>query len=148
MALAPGQTKTITFGDPRAALTRGWAKLTSSGVFLATEFFQLSIGDQLQGRVGVLPSVASDEILFFGFVNSQFKSGLAVHNPSDTEATEITIRVKDNTGQEAVAERKMVLAPLQSEAGFLNEEKFFGTALSNCEGVVEISVNSPPVAAL
>ena len=108
----------------------------------------MSIGGQLKPRVGVLPSVASDEIRFLGFVNSQFTSGLAVSNPSSTEATEITIRAKDKAGQEPVGEKKVTLGPLQCIAGFLNEEKFLGAALNNYEGVVEISVNSPAVAAV
>ena len=145
--LGPGATETLSFGDAETTLTRGWAELKSDSKFIATEFFQLFIG-QLKPRVGVLPSVASDEIRFLGFANPQFKSGLAVHNPSSTEATEITIRVKDKAGQEPVGEKNLMLAPLQSEAGFLNEEKFFGAALSNYEGVVEISVSSPPVAVL
>ena len=61
---------------------------------------------------------------------------------------EVTLRVKDKTGQEPVGEKKVTLAPLECIAGFLNEEKFFGAALSNYEGVVEISTNSPGVAAL
>ena len=95
VALGPGATETISFGDPQAALTSGWAELKSEGPFIATEFFQLSIAGQLKPRVGVLPSVESDEIRFLGFVNPEFKSGLAVSNPSSTEATEITVRVKD-----------------------------------------------------
>ena len=146
--LGPGATETLSFGDPQAALTSGWAELKSDGAFIATEFFQLSIGGELKPRVGVLPSVASDEIRFLGFVNPQFKSGLAVSNPSSTEESEITIRAKDKAGQEPVPEKTLTLAPLHSEAGFLNEEKFLGAALANYEGVVEITVNSPSVAAL
>ena len=146
--LGPGATETLTFGDPKAALTSGWAELKSDGAFIATEFFQLSIGGELKPRVGVLPSVASDEIRFLGFVNPQFTSGLAVTNPSSTEATEVTIRAKDNAGQAAGDEKTFMLEPLHSVSGFLNEEKFLGAGLSNYEGVVEISVNSPAVAAL
>ena len=146
--LGPGATETLDFGDPGVALTTGWAELKSDDEFIATEFFQLSIAGQLKPRVGVLPSVASDAVRFLGFVNPQFKSGLAVTNPSATEATEITIRARDNVGQEPVAAKILMLEPLQSVAGFLNEETFFGAALSNYEGVVEISVNSPGVAAL
>ena len=146
--LGPGATETLSFGDPKQALTSGWAELKSDGAFIATEFFQLFIGGQLKPRVGVLPSVASDEIRFLGFVNPQFTSGLAVTNPSSTEETEITIRAKDNAGQAPVPEKTLTLLPLHSVSGFLNEEKFLGAGLSNYEGVVEISVNSPAVAAL
>ncbi len=145
--LGPGETETVSFGDASAPLTRGWAELKSDDEFIATEFFQLFLAG-LKPRVGVLPSPAAEEIKFLGFVNDQFKSGLAVHNPSPTEATEITLRLKDNAGQEPVAEKKLTLAPLQSEAAFLNEALLFGPSLSSFEGVVEISVNSPPVAVL
>ena len=111
--LGPGATETLSFGDARANLTAGWAELESDGEFIATEFFQLSISGQLTPRVGVLPSVASDEIRFLGFVNPQFKSGLAVSNPSSTEATEITVRVKDKAGQEPVGQKTLTLAPLE-----------------------------------
>ena len=145
--LGPGETETVSFGEASAPLTRGWAELKSQDEFIATEFFQLFLGG-LKPRVGVLPSPPAEEIKFLGFVNEQFKSGLAVHNPSPTEATEITLRLKDNAGQEPVAEKKLTLAPLQSEAAFLNEALLFGPSLSSFEGVVEISVNSPPVAVL
>ena len=108
----------------------------------------MPISGQLKPLVGILPSPVSKEIRLAGFVNPQFKSGLAVSNPSSTEATDITVRVKDNTGQQPVNEKKVTLAPLECIAGFLNEALFFGAELSNFEGVVEISVNSPPVAAL
>ena len=146
--LGPGATESLSFGDTEANLTRAWAELKSDDEFIATEFFQLSISGQLKPLVGVLPSPVSKEIRLAGFVNPQFKSGLAVSNPSSTEATEITVRVKDNTGQQPVNEKKVTLAPLECIAGFLNEALFFGAELSNFEGVVEISVNSPPVAAL
>ncbi len=145
--LGPGETKTVSFGDADAPLTRGWAELKSEDEFIATEFFQLFLSG-LKPRVGVLPSPPAEEIKFLGFVNEQFKSGLAVHNPSPTEATEITLRLKDNAGQEPIAEKTLTLEPLQSEAAFLNEAVLFGPSLSSFEGVVEISVNSPPVAAL
>ncbi len=146
--LGPGETETVSFGEASAPLTRGWAELKSDDEFIATEFFQLFLAAVLKPRVGVLPSPPAEEIKFLGFVNAQFKSGLAVHNPSPTEATEITLRLKDNAGQEPVAEKKLTLAPLQSEAAFLNEALLFGPALSSFEGVVEITVNSPPVAVL
>ncbi len=125
--LGPGETKTVSFGDATDPLTRGWAELKSEDEFIATEFFQLFLAG-LKPRVGVLPSPPAEEIKFLGFVNEQFKSGLAVHNPSPTEATEVTLRLKDNAGQEPTAEKKLTLAPLESEAAFF--------------------VNSPPVAVL
>ena len=147
MELGPGATQTVSFGDPEAPLMRGWAELKSEDEFIATEFFQLFLAG-LKPRVGVLPSPPAEEIRFLGFVNEQFKSGLAVHNPSPTEATEVTLRLKDKGGQQPVTEKKLTLDPLQSEAAFLNEALLFGPLLSSFEGVVEITVNSPPVAVL
>ena len=145
--LTAGATKTLVFGDPQASLTRGSAELKSDDDFIATEFFQLFIGET-KPRVGVLPSPPSEEVRFLGFVNNQFTSGMAVHNPSPTEQTQFTVRVKDMAGQQPVPEKMLTLDPLQSEAAFLNEPTLFGEGLSNFEGVVEISVNSPPVAVL
>ena len=129
--MGPGANESLSVGDPQEALASGWAELKADGALIATELFQLSSAGQLKPRVGVLPSVASDEIRFLGFVNPQFTSGLAVSNPSSTEATEITLRVKDKAGQEPVGEKKVALAPLECIAGFLNEEKFLGAALNN-----------------
>ena len=145
--LGPGATETLLFGEAGGNLTRGWAELQSDNEFIATEFFQLFVG-QLKPRVGVLPSLASREVRFAGFVNSELKSGVAVHNPSPTEAAEITVRVTDKSGQQPVPEKQLRLAPLQSEAGFLNEALFFGSGLANYEGVVEIRSSSVPVAAV
>ena len=145
--LGPGETKSVSFGDANAALTRGWAELRSDDEFIATEFFQLFLGG-LKPRVGVLQSPLSEEVKFLGFVNALFKSGLAIHNPSPTEATQVTVRVKDMAGQEPIPERTLALNPRQSEAVFLDDELLFGADLTDFEGVVEISVNSPPVAVL
>ena len=60
----------------------------------------------------------------------------------------VTLRLKDKGGQQPVTEKKLTLDPLQSEAAFLNEALLFGPLLSSFEGVVEITVNSPPVAVL
>ncbi len=145
--LGPGETETVSFGDASAPLTRGWAELKSESEFIATEFFQLFLGG-LKPRVGVLPSPLAEEIKFLGFINDEIKSGLAVHNPSPTEATELTLRLKDKGGQQPVTEKTLTLNPLQSEAAFLNEALLFGPSLTSFEGVVEITANSPPVAVL
>ena len=58
--LEPRETKNVPFGDPDQPLTRGWAKLTSEGEFLATAFFQLSIGGELKHRIGVPPSLTGE----------------------------------------------------------------------------------------
>ena len=95
--LAPGGTETVSFGESGGVLTRGSAELTSNGEFIANEFFQVFVGE-LGPRVGVLPNIATHQIRFLGFVNDQFKSGIAVFNPSKTDSTEITLTLKDKEG--------------------------------------------------
>ena len=81
-------------------------------------------------------------------LNAGSTTSFTIHNPSPTEATEFTVRVKDMAGQEPVPEKTLTLNPRQSEAAFLDEDLLFGAGLTDFEGVVEISVNSPPVAVL
>ena len=151
--LGPGETESVSFGEAGGVLTRGWAKLTSEGEFLATAFFQLSIGGQLKPRIGVLPSAPAEESRVFGFVNDQVKSGLALHNPW-AGTTEVTFRLTgqaDQVGQQALQlldETSLMLDPLQSIAAFLNEDPLFGTGLSGYEGTVEVSASPFPVALL
>ena len=142
--LAPGEAETVTFGDENEALTRGWAKLTGDGDFLATEFFQLFIGDILKPRIGVLSSPSSEKARLFGFVNPEFKSGLALHNPSETQSTEVTVQLIDGGGQGAttVTERTFTLDPLQSVAAFLNEAVFF-EGLAAYSGAVGVTSTLP-----
>ena len=147
LQIPPRGTESVAFGQAGVLLARGWAKLTSSGEFVATEFFQLFLGE-LKPRVGVLPSTVADEIKFFGFVNDRFKSGIAVNNPDETTPTEVTVRLRDKPGQQLGNEKKFMRGPLQQEAAFLNEEKFFGAALKNYEGTVEVTASPVPVALL
>ena len=147
LALAPAATRTVKFGDENEPLTRGWALLTGSGDFIATEFFQLFIGS-LGPRIGVLPSIAATQIKFFGFVTDQFTSGLALHNPSETETTEVTVRLGElaQAGQSAAqagSEATLTLGPLESVAAFLNETTFFGAPLEAYEGAVELTSVKP-----
>ena len=147
LALAPGATQTVNFGEEDEPLTRGWARLTGSGDFIATEFFQLFI-DSLGPRIGVLPSVASQQVKFFGFVNEQFTSGLALHNPSEIETAEVTVRLgaqAEVSPALAGSETTLTLGPLESVSAFLNEPTFFGALLETYEGAVEL-ISEQPVA--
>ena len=145
--LEPGATNTQEFGESEEPLTRGWAKLTSEDEFIASAFFQLVAGD-FKPRVGVPPSSLSRELRVVGFVNGEFKSGIAFHNPSETDATEVTLRLKDQQGERLFEERELMIGPLESIAAFLNEDVFFGAALTNYQGTVEISASPHPVAVL
>ena len=100
--LGPGETEDVTLGDANQPVIRGWAKLSSDGEFLATAFFQLSIGGQLKPHIGILPSLTAEEIRLFGFVNDEFKSGIAFHNPGGF-AAEVTLRLTGEEGQGALA---------------------------------------------
>ena len=115
------------------------------GEFLATAFFQLSIGGQLKPRIGVLPSLTAEEIRLFGFVNDEFKSGTAFHNPGGF-AAEVTLRLTGEEGQGALAvldEKTLMVDPQESVAAFLNEDTFFGSDLTNYEGTVEVASTVP-----
>ena len=143
--LGPGETENMTFGDPDQPLKRGWAKLTSEGEFIATAFFQLSIGGQLKPRIGVLPSLTAEEIRLFGFVNKEFKSGIAFHNPGGFP-TEVTFRLTGQAGQgtlELLDEKTLMVDPQESVAAFLNDPTFFGPDLTNYAGAVEVGATFP-----
>ncbi len=143
--LAAGGTETVSFGEPGGVITRGSAVLSSSGKWTATEFFQIFLAD-LQPRVGVLPAVASKEMKLPGFVNDEFKTGIALLNPSSTDSTEVTFRLKDKAGQAVLSEATLMLSALQSEAAFLSDDLFFGASLSHFEVAVEVSASPLPVA--
>ena len=154
--LAPGETETVSFGEEHGTLTRGWAKLSSDGEFIATEFFQLSVLGQLKPRIGVLPSTLADDLRVFGFVNDKFKSGMALHNPGNAP-TEVTFRLTGQNGQQPLQvlgdkipteETTFMLDPLESVSHFLDHEMFFGMDLRNYEGAVEVSASPLPVAML
>ena len=103
---------------------------------------------QLKPRIGVLPSVVVPEVRVFGFVTDQFRSGIALHNPGDAP-TEVTLSLTGEAGQlalEVFETKTLILDPQQSLVAFLNEETFFGTALTNYEGTVEVSASPFPVA--
>ena len=143
--LSPSETRTLIFGDPLAAVTRGWGKLTSSRPFLATAFLQLSVSGEVLPRIGLLPSPPVEEIRFFGFVNDEFKSGVAFHNPSGF-STDVTFRLTQEDGQGTLAtldEKTLTIGSQQSVAAFLNQDTFFGPGLTNYEGTVEVDALLP-----
>ncbi len=147
VSLEPGAARTQEFGEPEEPLTRGWARLTSEDAFVVSTFFQLVVGD-LKPRVGLPPSSPTRELRFAGLVNGDFRSGIAFHNPSETDATEVTLRLKDQQGEMLLEELRRMIGTLESIAAFLNEDVFFGAALTNYEGTVEISASPHPVAML
>ncbi len=96
-------------------------------------------------RIGLLPSLPAAEIRFFGFVNAEFKSGVAFHNLSGF-STDVTFRLtqKDDQGALAILDEKtLAIGPQQSVAAFLNQDTFFGPGLTNYEGTVEVDALLP-----
>ena len=86
---------------------------------MRADFFQLGTAHLDPGPGDWVPGKSSCKnwaIRFFGFVNDQFKSGIAVHNPSETEAAQFTVPVKDMAGQEPVPEKTLTLAQRSTTA--------------------------------
>jgi hypothetical protein len=137
-----GGSQTLAVESP-AVLTTGWAHLTSTGRFSASELFQFVNGGQLLSQVGVLPSATAAEFKLFGLVQSQTSSGtgIAVANPSASDSSVLTVRRFSSSGQ-LLDTRTVTLAPLGHLARFLNEDPYF-SGLDNFEGIVEVSATLP-----
>ena len=136
--------QTISVGLPGDPMRIGWARITAiTGSFEATEFFQLSVAGQALPRVGVLPSGASSDLKFFAFVTGTTNTGIAVANPSETEAATVTLRRYTTQGA-CIAAATATLEPRHQLARFLNEDPWF-PGLSNFEGTVQVASTQPVV---
>lgn len=140
--IPPQGTESLEFGGPGGFVSAGWAQLASDeGLFAATEFFEISG----LNRVGVLPSVPCTAVKFFGFQDSQLRTGVAISNPSNPESTTVTVRILDATGEEKDA-TSFQLGPGQQLARFLDE--LFPGLDFPYEGTVEVTAEPEPVAVL
>ncbi len=130
-----GGTKKVSFagGDQ---LVVGWAKLSSAGLFNATEFYHIVLGEVELPRVGVLPSPLVTRTKIFAFViGSETNTGVAVANPN--EGKEITITARRISSDGALLETVEVpLAALNQLPAFLNHDAF-SPGLADFEGLVE-----------
>ncbi len=130
-----GGTKKVSFagGDQ---LVVGWAKLSSTGRFNATEFYQIVVGEVELPRVGVLPSPLVTKTKVFAFViGSETNTGVAVANPNKDK--EITITARRISSDGVLLETVEVSLPaLNQLPAFLNQDAFF-PGLADFEGLVE-----------
>jgi hypothetical protein len=138
-ALPANGSLVVPFGGDDGSLQAGWAKLSSEGDFLATEFFEVKLDSRVLPQVGVLPSPPAPRIILFGFSSPSINTGFAVANPSETK-TDITMRLRGTNGQVEL-ETHLSLESGQHLSRFLSEvferESF--------EGTVEIVAEPEPV---
>ena len=82
-----GGTKKVSFagGDQ---LVVGWAKLSSTGRFNATEFYQIVVGEVELPRVGVLPSPLVTKTKIFAFVIGRW---LAYHEGAPGRTVQVWV---------------------------------------------------------
>ncbi len=145
--LAAGATQTVALAGQTGTATAGWAKLSSTGRFSASEFFQFrDAAGQLLSQVGVLPSTAADQFKLFAFVQQRnlTGTGVAVANISATTESVLTVRRLNLAGQ-LLDTRTIRLGALQQLARFLHEDPYF-VGLDNFEGIVEVSATQPVAA--
>src|SRR5262249_43238389 len=145
VTLNPGETQKLQVDSPDQ-LTVGWARLSSSTRFSATLLYQFWDSGQLVSEAGVSPDDPATDVKVIATVHTQqnVNTGLALANPSSTQAATVTLRRFDSTG--GVAETKSVaLPPLQSLTQFLNESGLFA-GLDNYDGTIDISANQPILA--
>ena len=130
-----GGTKNVSF-DGGDQLVVGWAKLSSTGRFNATEFYQIVVGEVELPRVGVLPSPLVTKTKIFAFViGSETNTGVAIANPNEDK--EITITARRISSDGVLLETVEVPLPaLNQLPAFLNQDAFF-PGLADFEGLVE-----------
>jgi hypothetical protein len=145
--IPPSGSQTLRFGNSEEELTAGWAHLVSESNFIATEFFQITLGDQELPRVGVLPAIPANEHRMFGFVRTgETNTGIAMANPSESSGVEVRVKRFDGAGtlqEEAVVN----LPPRGHLARFLDEDPLF-PGLENYEGTLEVEADGPILLAM
>ena len=134
--LGPGATETIVFSDPQGAVKNGWARLTSNDPFNATVFFQITG----VGNVGVLPSRQGVKFKLFVFVGQGTDTGFAVANTSETQDSDVTMRIFDTDGVfQKEVERNY--GPGEHEALFVTQ----GPLLVAADSVIEFTATQPVI---
>ena len=131
--LAGGATSTVSFGGA-GEVTSGWAKLTSSGSFTATEFFSI----EGVGNVGVAPGQPTTQAKVFSFKSAETSTGLAAANADPVNVAMVTARLFD-TGGGALGEVTFPLGPNNQLAKFLDEAPYN----MNQSGTVELTSDRP-----
>jgi hypothetical protein len=141
--LVPGATMSVKTESTDPQISAGWARLSSTGRFTATEFFELTVGGQKLPMVGVLPSSTATRARLFTFLSANgTNTGVAIANPS-SESADLTFRLYATDGTDA-GTRSLTLEPQQQQAQFINEGLLFPT-LTEFEGIVEVESSVPVV---
>ena len=138
VTLPSGATQTVR---PQAAGLNlsGWAKLSSTARFSATELFRFTDSSgNLLTQAGVLSSVLADQFRLFAFTNPQsgIATGIAVANVSSTKDALMTVNLLSGRG-ELLATRQVLLRPLEHLARFLHEDPYF-PELDSFEGAIVV----------
>ncbi len=136
VVLGPGATETIVFSDPQGAVRNGWARLTSDQPFNATVFFRIAG----VGNVGVLPSEEGVKFKLFAFVGQGTDTGFAVANTSETEESDVLMRIF-NTGGEFQREVERTYGPGEHEALFVSQDPL----LVEGDSVIEFMATQPVI---
>lgn len=140
--LGPDATMTVQTASADSAVSAGWARLSSTGRFAATEFFELTVGSQKLPIVGVLPSASATKARLFTFLSAGTNTGLAIANPSSGSTT-VTVRLIPLDGTSA-GTQTLTLGAHEHRAQFINEGLFFPT-LTQFEGTVEVEATTPVI---
>ena len=141
--LVPGATMTVQTASSDPQISAGWARLSSTDRFTATEFFELTVAGQKLPMVGVLPSTIGTRARLFTFLSpGGTNTGLAIANPSSNSA-DLTVRLLAIDGTDA-GTQTLTLGAREQRAQFINEGLLF-PALTQFEGTVEVESTIPVV---
>lgn len=137
VTLPGGATQTVSFGGQTGPTDSGWAQLSSTGNFTASELFEIAG----ISNVGVLPSQTNTQLKLFAFLSGGTRTGFAMANPSTTTSSSVTVQTA-NTAGTFLGQTTVVLPPLQHTAVFLDESPYF----MNTDGSVTVTATQPIIA--
>ncbi len=147
VTIPPNGSQTVSVGGGASVLKIGWARLTATaGEFTASESFQITVGDTELPRVGVLPMSPVSKLRFFGLVGSNSNTGIAMANPSESNTTNLSVRLL-NTAGNVLLTTSTTLPPRGHSARFLTETPWF-PGLVTFEGMVDIESTEPVILAM
>ena len=136
VALGPGATRTLGYNDPAGGVKNGWARLTSDQPFNATVFFRITGF----GNVGVLPSQEGVKFKLFVFVGQGTDTGFALANTSETQDSDVTMRIFD-TGGVFQKQVDKTYGPGEHQALFVTQDPLLVTA----DSVIEFTATQPVI---
>jgi hypothetical protein len=136
--VGPDDSQSITLGQGLPTPSVGWARLSSTNRFAATELFQFtgSQGEVLS-EAGVLPSSTTKTFRIFAISGPNKATGIALANPDPDSAAVVSIR--SAKGDLALTD-VIRLGPLRQLARFLPD---ISPKLAPFEGVLEFTSTQP-----